>query len=191
MNAKKLEVEFEEAINEAKKDSISDWLPIGFSYFWCGGLDEKYYNHSFAMAIEIIGKLYGDKNHKKSNYQKGIAYIAKELDITKTQVKSLRKTMTIRNRNSFKTPYMIPQIVNKIITLLKNGENSDEVKLFIEKCQGELLYRSMIISKQYETIVVAAKNGRQKVKDIAKQLNAMTISVNAMTISKKGINDYD
>lgn len=149
-----------ELISVANRFDISDYLDWRSSYFLCGYGKKTYFNYSFAMAIEIIGKNYGD-NRSNSNYHKGIAYIADELNITKAQVKSLRKKIRVRNGYEFKTPFTIPIILNTMIELLSKIESNEEVKEFAKKT-NDPKYRNKLINLQYDAIRMAAIEGRRK-----------------------------
>lgn len=111
-------VEFDNAKIEAGKFDIDDILTSGIRYFECGYSDKYYYNHPVAVAIAIIGKLYGLPQSKGSNYHKGIAYIASEVGVSKRQVKALRKKMSWHGGYVFKTSYRIYEIISKMIDLL-------------------------------------------------------------------------
>ena len=45
----------------------------------------KYYNLNYAVALSLIGRLYGDKESKNSDYHKGVVYISDALGISKRQ----------------------------------------------------------------------------------------------------------
>lgn len=92
MNSTNDRLEYEElsqkADEEGEKFDIDGVLTFGKNYFSCGfHRTESYYNHKFSVAVSIIGRLYGTE--QGNDYRKGIAYIAKELHISKRQVKSL------------------------------------------------------------------------------------------------------
>ena len=166
-----------DAVVEAGLFDSDDILAFGVNYFSCGWGKEVYYNHSFSIAVALIGSIYGDKNSGKSDYHNGITYIARELGITKRQVKVLRKKMKQNGGYGFKTPYSIPVTLSKIIELLKNQENNTNVKVYLSR-QMCNMYREFLIEKQFESIKEAAKKGnREKVKKVADELRGITTKV--------------
>lgn len=166
-----------DAIVEAGHFDPDDLLAFGPNYFSCGWGEEKYYNHSFSIAISLIGSLCGDKTSGRSDYHNGIAFVAGELGITKRQVKVLRKKMRHKGGFIFKTPYNIPVTVKKVIEILKNYEQDPNVKYFFTQ-QASSMYREILIEKQFEAIKEAARKGnREKVKLVADELRGITIKV--------------
>ena len=164
----------EKAIDESERPEFSDLFYLGKNYFSCGFSHEKYYNHSYAVAIAIIGKRYASDLSDRSDYHNGIAYISNRFKLTKKQVKALRKNFKVHNGYEFKTPYCIPQIVEEIIKLLHQKENDDLVKEFCKK-QKTFLYRDMIVEKQYKEIKIAASmSKRQEVLSIEGKLGQLT-----------------
>lgn len=165
------------AVAEASQFDPDDILSFGMNYFDCGWGKEKYYNHSFSIAVALIGSIYGDKESGRSDYHNGITFISKEMGITKRHIKVLRKKMKYRGGFSFKTPYNIAPIVNTVIDLLKNQENNTYVKVFLSQ-QTSNMYREFLVDKQYESIKEAAKKGnRDKVKKVADELREITTKV--------------
>lgn len=79
------------AIAEAGKFDADDILAFGPHYFSCGWKKETYYNFNYVVAIALVGKLYGDRESKNSDYHKGVEYIADAVGVSKRQVKILRK----------------------------------------------------------------------------------------------------
>lgn len=51
---------------EASKLDIDDIMAFGPHYFGCGWMKYKYYNLNYAVALSLIGRLYGDKESKNS-----------------------------------------------------------------------------------------------------------------------------
>lgn len=134
----------EDARKEAEKEGFSDYFMIGSNYFSCGFSYDSYYNNAYVVAIAIIGKIYGSKGGNNSDYHKGIVYVAKELGISKRQVKSLRKKYKVHKGYEFKTPYVIPDIVEKIIMLLQEQKNNALVQKMVSPYK-EMLYRKLLV----------------------------------------------
>lgn len=165
------------AVTDAAHFDIDDILALGANYFRCGWGEEMYYNHSFSIAIAIIGSIYGSKKSGRSDYHNGITFIASELGITKRQIKVLRKKMKHKDGFSFKTPYNVSTTLKKIIDLLKRQEQNPNVKKFLSQQRSEM-YREFLIEKQFEAIKEAAKKGkREKVKNVADELRGITTKV--------------
>ena len=76
---------------EAAKLDFDDIMAFGPHYFGCGWMKDKYYNLNYAVALSLIGRLYGDKESKNSDYHKGVVYISDATGVSKRQVKILRK----------------------------------------------------------------------------------------------------
>ena len=149
--------DLEEQIMQYSLGDYIYWIP---KYFWCGNGKQPYYNYSFAFAVEIIGKRFGEKN-KSSDYHNGIAYIAKKANVTKSQVKSLRKKMKVKGGYEFKTPFNTSLIVVEMVNLLSSIEETNEVKRLYQMSECSL-YRDMLINKQYASICMAALEGRRR-----------------------------
>lgn len=166
-----------DAVTDAARFDPDDILAFGPNYFSCGWGENKYYNHHFAIAIALIGSIYGDKKTGRSNYHKGIAFIADELEITKRQIKVLRKKMKYKDGFCFKTPYSIPGILKKVIDLLKTKEQNADVKTFLSR-QISNMYREVLIEKQFEAIKEAARKGnRERVRNVSDDLKEITSKV--------------
>lgn len=164
----------EDAKREAEKEEFSDYFMIGSNYFSCGFSKNSYYNNAYTVAIAIIGKIYGAKGGNNSDYHKGIAYIAKQLGISKRQVKSLRKKYKVHKGYEFKTPYIIPDIVEKIIVLLQGQENNVLVQKMVNT-YNEILYRKLLVGVQYNAIKNAASElKRRKVLEVEGKLDHLT-----------------
>lgn len=163
-----------DAIREAGKEEVFDYFMFGSNYFSCGFSHNSYYNHAYAVAIAIIGKIYGSNDGNNSDYHKGIAYVAKELGISKRQVKSLRKKYKVHKGYEFKTPYVIPDIAEKIIMLLQGQENNELVKNMV-RTYNEVLYRKLLIGVQYNEIKNAATAlKRKEVLEVEGKLDHLT-----------------
>ena len=165
------------AITDAAQFDFDDILVFGTNYFRCGWDKEKYYNHSFSIAIALIGSIYGNKNSGRSDYHNGISFIASELGITKRQIKVLRKKMKHKDGFSFRTPYNISTILQRIIELISTHISDPDVEEYISQ-QSSTMYREFLIGKQFEAIKEAAKKGkREKVKNVADELKGITAKV--------------
>ena len=163
----------EKAISKASRTEFSDFFCRGRSYFSCGSSTSQFYNNSYAIAIALIGKIYASDNSNKSDYHNGIAFIANALGLSKRQVKVLRKNFKTRSRYSFKTPYSIPEIIEKIIELLQHEKNNDLIQDFCQS-QNTPFYRNMLIEKQYRAIQIAASRGnREEVLLVEGKLNQL------------------
>lgn len=164
--------EFNAAKTEAAKFDKDDILAFGMHYFECGYSNQCYYNHTVAVAIAIIGKLYGSSQSKGSNYHKGVAYIAKEVDLSKRQVKALRKKMSWRGGYVFKTSYRIHEIILKMIDLL-DAKKTEPIFLQFLRQQTNDMYREILIAEQYAAIRAAARRD-QKVNEVRGELEELT-----------------
>lgn len=166
-----------DAVVEAGHFDPDDMLVFGINYFDCGWGNEKYYNHSFSIAVALIGSIYGDKKSGRSNYHNGITFISNQLGIAKRQIKVLRKKMKCRGGFSFKTPYNIASTLTAVIDLLKKQENNSDVEIFLSQ-QISDMYREVLVEKQFESIKEAAKKGnRDRVKKVADELREITTKV--------------
>lgn len=172
-----------ESIEAAEENEIIDLLPFLDKYFPCGHSKERYYNNPFAVAMGIIGKIYGNGNSRNKDYHKGIAYIAKELGISKRQVKALRKKYKSHKGYEFKTPFTIPQIVGKVIMLLQANESNDLVKEFV-KTYDEDLYRTLLIKVEYEAIKIEEENSK-KLRNQLKHLEICNIAGKLDNLTQK------
>lgn len=164
--------EFNDAVIEAQKFNRDDILAFGRNYFECGYSGQCYYNHAVAVAIAIIGKLYGSSKSKGSNYHKGIAYIAKEVNLSKRQIKALRKKMLWRRGYVYKTSYKIHEIISKIIDLL-DAKKTEPILIQFLKQQANDMYREILIAEQYAAIRAAARWDR-KVNGVRGELEKLT-----------------
>lgn len=172
--------EFDDAKIEAGKFDIDDILSFGEAYFHCGYIPKNsnegcYYNHSIAIAFATIGKLYGSPRNGASNYHKGVAYIAKELGLSKRQIKVLRKKYLVEGGYVFKTPYTIHMIISKMIDLLSAKEMEPIMIEYLQQRKCDL-YREILISKQYSAIMAAAPYDN-KVNDVYGELKILTKKV--------------
>lgn len=161
--------EFSDAAErEGQQPNLDDGLPFGKNYFDCGCSREGYYNNRYAIAVAIIGRLYGDRQSSSSDYKKGIAYIAKELKLPKRQVKSPRKKIKVKGSYAFKTPESIPKIVEKMISDFQRKSGNHLIAKFLEQenADGFNMYRTVFIEKQYSAIERSANaSGRGSVQD--------------------------
>lgn len=165
------------AVADGGRFDIDDIFTFGVNYFFCGWSRVRYYNHSFSIAISLIGALYGDKTSSRSDYHNGVDFIARNMGITKRQIKVLRKKAKHKGGYSFRTPFSIPVIINQIIELLKNQEQEPNVQLFLSR-QASQMYREILIKEQFESIKEAARKGeRTKVKKVADDLKSITTKV--------------
>ena len=170
--------ESKQAIAEAYKSDIEDLIiKFGSCYFECGydNSGECYYNNNIAVAIAIIGKLYGNSlGGKNSNYHKGVAYIAKEAHLNKHEVKALRKQFRWRGQYVFKTSYKIHEIIKVMVDLLDEKKTEPIVTEYLKR-QKETLYREILISEQFAAIRHASAGHQdQKVDKVRGELDAIT-----------------
>ena len=149
------------AIAEAKKVDKDDFMTVGPNYFGCGWKKESYYNFNLSVAITLIGRIYGDRKSKNSDYHKGVEYIAREVNVPKRQVKILRKKIKYKNGYWFKTPYSIVKIVEKIIEKLQESKDETYVRRFLFKNKKKM-YREILIEEQYISIQEARRWERKK-----------------------------
>ena len=156
----------------SEKHIISEHVLWRFNYFWCGHSQECYYNVKFVGVVEVIGRLCNSNYMgRNSNYHKGIAYIAKEAGVSKTQVKALRRKLKKKGGYEFKTSYDIAKIIEVMIDVLKEHEDEDAVRGLM---YDERLYRNMIAFMQYSAIKTAADiSGDEKLVAISKALDKM------------------
>lgn len=164
------------AIAEASKFDADDLMAVGLSYFSCGWKKESYYNFNYAIALSLVGKLYGDSEVKNSDYHKGVEYIADAVGVSKRQVKILRKRVRGKHGYWFKTPYTTARIIQKIIDKLREQEDEECVKTFLRN-HDSMIYREILIAEQYEAIKAARRGNRKKVKDLADNLRDITVKV--------------
>lgn len=138
------------------------------NYFWCGHSSKSFYNYNFMIAMEIIGKTYNAVG-SNSDYHNGIAYIAKQAKVTKTQVKAIRKKLKILQHYEFKTSTKFDVILAEIIKALKDCKASKKAFL-----SPETLYRDTLVYDQYSAIRVATRETQNKaVHDISRKLEEM------------------
>lgn len=140
------------------------------------GKKESYYNFNYAIALSLVGKLYGDSEVKNSDYHKGGEYIADAVGVSKRQVKILRKRVRGKHGYWFKTPYTTARIIQKIIDKLREQEDEECVKTFLRNHDSKI-YREILIAEQYEAIKAARRGNRKKVKDLADDLRDITVKV--------------
>ena len=146
--------------NEWQDFDPDDIFAFGKNYFDCGYKPKQegcYYNSSIAHAFVIIGKLYGDSYNGVSNYHKGVAYLENELNISKRQVKVLRKQLSGLGGYVFKTPYKIPAIISKMTDLLSQKVSDPIVQKYLWNKKGST-YRDILIKKQMTAIRASAKH---------------------------------
>lgn len=141
---------------EIMKQTNDDFFCRGKNYFSCGYGGNPYYNINFVNALAVIGDICGKKSGKDKNFHKGIAYIAGKLDISKRQVKCLRRKMKTTGRGGkkayvFKVPFLVEEITREIITALKKNQKNPKVSCFLSNANVEL-YRTLLISAQYDAI---------------------------------------
>lgn len=165
--------EFDDAKMEAGRFDIDDFFATGSHYFECGYSNECYYNHSIAVAIAIIGKLYGLPQDRGSNYHKGVAYIAEEVDLSKRQVKVLRKKMAWRDGYTFKTSYKIYEIILKMCELLDAKKEEPIVMQYLQQ-QTSDMYREILIAEQYAAIRAAASRDKRVNEEVRGKLEDLT-----------------
>ena len=163
-------------IAEVSKFDVDDLMAFGLHYFSCGWKREIYYNFNYAVALALIGKLYGDSKGKNSDYHKGVEYIANAVGISKRQVKILRKKVKGKHGYWFKTPYATAKIIRKVIDKLREQEGEECVRSFL-KNNDKKMYREILIAEQYEAIKAARKGNRRKVMDLADDLRDITVRV--------------
>lgn len=171
------------SITSIEQPEPMDYIPFGNKYFPCGYSKERYYNQPFAVAMGIIGKIYGVSDGRNKDYHKGIAYIAKELRISKRQVKTLCKKYKSHRGYEFKTPLTIPQIVEKIIILLQANESNDLVKELV-RTYNEDLYRTLLIKLEYNEIKNEEENSK-KLKNQSKHLVICNIAGQLDNLTQK------
>lgn len=186
MNSTGNRLEYEElsqkADEEGKKFDIDDVLTVGKNYFSCGfHRTESYYNHKFSVAVSIIGRLCGTE--QGSDYRRGIAYIAKELHISKRQVKSLRKNMKCKGGYIFKIPMSIPAILEKMIAVFVEENANSLIQTFLtaENDKGVSMYRTIFIEKHYDVIKNASSKSEELngvADNILTELNSFTQKFN-------------
>lgn len=164
------------AIAEAGKFDADDILAFGPHYFSCGWKKETYYNFNYAVAIALVGKLYGDRESKNSDYHKGVEYIADAVGVSKRQVKILRKKVKGKHGYWFKTPYTTAKIIQEVIDKLREQEGEASVRTFLKKSESEV-YREILIAEQYGAIKAACKGNRAKVISLANDLRYITVKV--------------
>ena len=161
------------AQKEAEKEEFADHWLCGSEYFSCGESNDKYYNHAYAIAVAIIGRIYAVHKGNNSDYHNGIAYIAERLGISKRKVKCLRKKHKAYRSYIFKTPYIISDIIEKIISLLKDQETHVLVQKFLNT-YNEALYRDLLIETQYYAIKNSAtRTGRAEILKVEGLLDNM------------------
>lgn len=166
-----------DAITQAGSFDADDYFTFGANYFVCGWGKESHYNHAFSISIALIGSLYGDEMPGRSDYHRGVAFMASQLGVKKRQIKVLRKKMKYKSGFAFKTPYNIAITIKKMIELLRKQEQNLNVQSFLSEQESDM-YREILIKQQFEAIKEAAKNGnRKKVKGGANDLRGVTTMV--------------
>lgn len=151
---------------------FDDLKMYGHSYFKTGSSKSQYYNYAYAEALEIIGLLYcNDDRGKNSEYHKGVAFVAKTVGVSKSEIKALRKNFKTRLDYVFKIPYKADRIVETITELLKSRMNDPIVKEFIRK-QDSMLFMIVLIGKQYYSIKAVSKLD-SKIYKLYKSLNKL------------------
>lgn len=174
---KKLEMIRIETLKEANNNNYDDYLTIGHLYFTCGWSENTYFNEQYVTAIALIGLCYTNKVKGKSNYSRGIKYIADDLGISRTQVKSLRKKMEASDGYAFKTPISTARIIERIIALLLAACENEVVKEYL-RINKNKMFRTVLLHNQNEAIQIAAnKPGAHRVRKVANELNRITMKV--------------
>ena len=84
---------------EASKLDFDDIMAFGPHYFGCGWMKYKYYNLNYAVALSLIGRLYGDKESKNSDYHKGVVYISDALgQFTRNYTQTTKRGLLTTNK---------------------------------------------------------------------------------------------
>ncbi len=163
----------EERIEKIMKTDKSDLFAFGSEYFKCGYISREtkeaaYYNYVMAQVFEIIGKVYGNKNNRESDYKRGVDFISENLGISKTKIKILRKKVRVVKGYVFKIPYSIDIIIKEIIELLLQKNTEIMIYKYMLKYKGEM-YRDVLIYKQYSAIMNSSENSR-KIEEVYEKL---------------------
>lgn len=139
------------------------------SYFWCGHTASPFYNFNFMIAMEIIGRKL-NATGSNSDYHNGVAYIAKNAGVTKTQVKAIRKKLKVFKHYEFKTSKKFDVILSEIIDALEKCSMHIKEEFVLP----QKLYRDTLVYDQYSAIRVAAEASKdQEIHDIATTLEGM------------------
>lgn len=173
----RFELVWNEAIAEASNPNLDDFFTIGHLYFTCGWGNTAFFNESYAVAVALIGHCYTMKVKGKSDYSRGVRFIANNLGISRTQVKALRKKMEVSEGYAFKTPITTAHIIEYMITLLQNASNFWVVNEYLSIHRNKM-FRTVLLHDQNEAIQTAAnRSDDQRVMRVASELNHITASV--------------
>lgn len=161
------------AIVAASEFDPSDYFYNGLTYFSCGFSKGAYYNYRYATAIAIIGRIYGENLGQRSDYCKGIVYLAENCGASRTQIKSLRKNFKSLGGYKCRVPYKVCKIISKLIELLENSRDNELVKSFLSS-QSYTFYRNILIEVHDVAISERAKiTKNQKIKRVREDLDGI------------------
>lgn len=165
------------AIVDASGFDLSDLFYNKLTYFSCGFSKEAYYNYRYATAVAIIGRIYGRDLGQRSDYCKGIIYLARECEVSHNQVKSLRKKFKSLGRYKCRVPFEICKIINKLIDLLDANRDNDLVKAFLSS-QSHTFYRNALIEVHDEAISRRAEHtSNEKIKSVRRGLDSINQTI--------------
>ena len=148
---------------ESSQNDWEDCISRGSFYFICGfkklgNQNGMYYNHTIAVAIAAIGRLYTEKDGQ-SDYKRGIVYIAKKANVNKRHVKVLRKKFKAYVKKEsgyvFRTPYDMPKILIAMIELLENKKAEPLLVDFLKEYSNKM-YREVLVGKQFLAVEASA-----------------------------------
>lgn len=167
----------ERAIIDASKSDISDRFYNKLTYFSCGFSRKAYYNNRYATAIAIIGNIYGENIKNRSDYCKGIFYLSEQCELTRTQIKSLRKNFKSLGGYKCRVPFKVCKIINKLIELLEDNRDNGLVKSFLSS-QTHEFYRNVLIEVHDMAVSERAEITKsQKIKQVRADLNNITQTI--------------
>lgn len=165
------------AIVAASGFDPSDYFYNKLTYFSCGFSTEAYYNYPYATAVAIIGRIYGGNLGQRSDYCKGIIYLAQQCELSHNQIKSLRKKFKSLGGYKCRVPFEIYKIINKLIDLLEAKRDNDLVKTFLSK-QKQSFYINILIEEHDTAISRCAKKTKsRRIKQVRKDLNKITKTI--------------
>lgn len=174
--------------DEIIKNDFSDFIPAYKKYFWTGNFgvfNELQYNYAYGAAIALIGKVYGD-NGKSSDYHKGIKIVSERVDISKTEIKTLRKNYKKDGGYCYKIPFVIAEILNTMIELLVDiDENEHEVIELYKKQYKGVTYREVLMGRQYQAIKYIIAEAKSEGKDDEKLKKIKKIGKNMEDMIQK------
>ena len=142
----------------AKKTEVSDHL------YWCKNKyfttisgDSIEYNFNYAMAIEIVGNIVKLDTEQVSHCHAGVKYIARNTGATSREVKSLKRTfkkhmLSDADRYVYRVSYKAWKILECIIETLEKHKNTPLVSKFLKKNKDTILYRTILVNKEYMAI---------------------------------------